>query len=197
MIEVPRVAIFTVYRQNTPQGKDDNHLYTEVVLLDKTYSSTHPLLYQIHVDALTDSGNNYFNKVNQRELHQHAELISCEVLSVDRQKKEILLSNKKTVRYRYLVILNGDPQEAVYGNDKDESLAAAFATLQDAIKLREKLERISIVPQPSRNRRTKAPSATQIVPANLDAMKDLLQKSHTKDMAHNSFQPSRLIEVQT
>ncbi len=198
MIEVPKVAIFTVYKQNQ-QGSGSSHIYSEIVLLDKSLSPTHPLLYQLHVDALAIANSPFFCTSGPPSLQRHAELITGEVSSIDRLKKEIVLSDMSTVRYKYLIVINGELNGAYYSHDKDVALAAALATLQDALKIQSHL--VTCLPsQPVKEKSSvKMPIHTPHLMAedSVKRLQELLNKSQSDSLQKGVFHPRRLSEVQT
>jgi NADH dehydrogenase FAD-containing subunit len=79
---------------------------------------------------------------NPPSLQQNAELISCEVSYIDRQKKEITLSDMSTIRYKYLIVLHGNSNLSSY--EKDEALAAGIPTLSGALRIKNQTERLTV-----------------------------------------------------
>lgn len=193
MIEVPRVAIFTVFRQDKFKPYDNTHLYAEVVLLDKTFSSNHPLLYQLHLDALGIEDPLFNSYATSHSLQQHVELISGEISQIDKQKKVIILSDMSTVRYKYLIVMNGAIQDALSDIEKDEALAAGLSTLQDALKIKQHFNRL-----PSHSAKEGKLPSNGILPLsndNIARMQALLKQSNLSETSKSSLQPRLLLEV--
>ncbi len=195
-MDLPKVAIFSIFREENYKHTEDTDLYCEVVLLDRTYSPTHPLLYQIHVDAFAIAEKKRAPSWNKPSLQQHAELISCEVLQINRQKKEILLIHngvQKTLHYKNLAILNGSSNDSMYGCE-GETLATIYSTLQDALKIRIQLQHL-----PSGQNiggKLKATTPISLEAESLNLLKELLQ-NQPQFAQRNTFTPSKLIELQT
>lgn len=199
-MDLPKIAIFAVYKEGNFSHSGNRRIYSEIVLLDKTFSPEHPLLYKLHLEALRSINNHFLCRAHAPNMHQHAELISCNVISLDPQKKEITVRDESSyetfvVNYDYLLILNGNKDYSLYGGDKDEALAAALAALQNALKIREQLERITQTNIAGLGSSKVRMTGSHIQNDNTLLLDDLIKQSQQK--AKTPLQPRLLLQVQT
>lgn len=190
-IKLPKVAVFTVYRKDKPGAHESNHAYSELVLLDRTHSSYHPLLYKLHLDMLQIENPEKISSSNPPSLQQNAELISCEVSSIDRQKKEIILSDMSTIRYKYLIVLHGDSNLSSF--EKDEALAAGIPTLNEALRIKNQTERLGYTQSSKKNKKN---SAKPVANEQTKLLKALLQSQSTENPT-SPINPRHVLEFQT
>lgn len=192
MFELPKVAIFTVLRDENLRPHEPFHIFCEVVLLDKTLSPTHPLLYQLHVQAVSQ----------QVSFHQHAELIAGEVSYIDRQQREIVLSDTSTIRYKHLIVINGE-NEIGYSTEKSNALTLGLSALNGQLKFRDHMDEIlnALLYQKSKTQ-TKAPlSQIEKKPSkdeDLKLLESLLEISNAVkagSITRKHLQPRHLLEV--
>lgn len=116
------------------QLKDTEH---EVIILDRTnYHLFQPLLYQVATAALSPADI----AVPIRSIFSNQKNISVimeEVISIDKEKKELLLVDRK-LNFDALVLAPG-ARHSYFGNDGWEEFAPGLKTLEDAIEIRERI----------------------------------------------------------
>lgn len=110
--------------------------FAEVVFVDKTHPANKPLLYQLSDPKLSLEQILNICKTNSLSFSREAFLLVGEILSIDKKKKHILLSNKSTVAYNHLVIASGKKPVLSF---QDEELAAALQALTDALRVKPKI----------------------------------------------------------
>lgn len=192
MIEPQKVAIFAVHRQDNLTPFENTHLYSEVVLLDKTFSSNHPLLYRLHLEALGLEDPLFNVSALSKSFHQHVELITGEVSQINKQKKEIILSDMSTVRYKYLIVMNSALHDAL-GVYKDEAFAAGLSTLQDALKIKSYFnERL---PSHSSRKSKLFKNSPNFSIENRELLQTVLKNSNICTSSKPTLQPRILLEV--
>lgn len=116
----------------------EQHLYAEIVLIDKTSSSTNPLLYQLKDTAipLTDHFS-FFNK-GLLASPRDAFVFLGDVNIIDKKKKAIYLNNKNVITYNYLIIAAGT-KPTLLGIMGEDEFAAGLQTLIEAIRVKQKI----------------------------------------------------------
>lgn len=192
IVKLPKVAIFTVYRKDSPEAFENMHLYSELVLLDRTHSIYHPLLYKLHLDMLDEANSKKVCSASPPSLIKNAELISCEVAYIDRQKKEITLADMSTVRYKYLIVLHGDTNLST--TEKDEALAAGISTLPGAVRIQNQIERLSVASSnPSSSKR----SPVKAVPSDQAVLLEQMLRLQPEENAKNPLNARHVLEFQT
>lgn len=126
-------------------------LYAEIVLLDRSNEQMRPVLYQFRDDRI--------HKNSFDEIEKNAFILLGEVDTISRQKKEIYLTNYRTVTYKYLVAASGLRQTSL-GDIHDEELSAGVLALWEALRVRNN----SFPPLTSSNQyEKKSPSLPQVV----------------------------------
>ena len=109
----------------------------EITLIDKTnHHLFQPLLYQVATAALSPADiaipiRSVFSE------NKNVEVLLGEVKSIDRQKKKLYF-NGSELDYDYLVIATGS-RHSYFGKDEWEKYAPGLKTLNDALKIREKI----------------------------------------------------------
>lgn len=110
-----------------------------VIVIDKTnHHLFQPLLYQVATAALSPGDI----AVPIRSLFRHSSNISVimdEAISVDIKNNKVKLSNSE-IDFDYLVISTGS-KHSYFGNDNWSEIAPGMKTLNDALKIREKIIR--------------------------------------------------------
>lgn len=110
--------------------------YAEVVFLDKTHPTQDPIVYQLNDSKLSLTDALSISRTNPNFFSKDSFMYIGEASGVDRKQKTILLSNKNTVVYHYLVILSGTKPIEV---ERDDELVAALQALNDALKMKPKI----------------------------------------------------------
>ena len=110
----------------------------DVWLIDKTnHHLFQPLLYQVATAALSPADI----AVPIREIlspYENVTVLMGEVVSVDKDNKQVVLRNGDRIGYEYLIIGLG-ARHSYFGNDAWEPFAPGLKTLSDALKLRERI----------------------------------------------------------
>lgn len=111
----------------------------DVVLIDRTnYHLFQPLLYQVATAALSPGDiaepiRGIFQK------HKNVQTMMAEVTKIDRNEKRIYFRlGQQSIEYDYLVIATG-ARHSYFGKDEWEKYAPGLKTIQDAIKIRERV----------------------------------------------------------
>lgn len=114
----------------------NNHF--KVILIDKTnHHLFQPLLYQVATAAL--SPRDIASPI--REIFRkspNVQTLMGEVVAIDRIAKTIILQDGQRFRFDYLVIAPGS-RHSYFGKNTWEEFAPGLKTLQDAIRIREKI----------------------------------------------------------
>lgn len=127
-------AIGGHYRdRNTPINWDVT-LFAKVVFLDKTNPSANPQLYQLVDSALADRPPDLI-KSQTFSFNDDAFTHIGEVSEIDKKKKQILLSNRNTVSYTYLVVVSGNKS---HFNFQGHEFSAGLQALVEALKMQDK-----------------------------------------------------------
>lgn len=130
-------------------GSSTQHIFSEVVLVDRTHEGTKPLLFQLNDSTLVAEEDctapNWQGYITMRD-----NLFTAigTVESIDREKKQIRfkleISQQKeikdivavhTISYRHLIITSGTEQD-------EKELSAALIALIDALKIGKKIPSI-------------------------------------------------------
>lgn len=111
-------------------------LFSEVILIDKTHSALHPMIYQLKDKTLPASEHFLDRRIDASTLPREAFILLGEAVMIDRKKKQILLTNKNTVAYNYLIIASGTWPVFTY---HDEKFMAAFQALIEALRIKSKI----------------------------------------------------------
>lgn len=110
----------------------------EVLVIDKTnHHLFQPLLYQVASAALSPGEI----AMPIREILRKQEntiVIMGDVCQIDKTNKQLMLANGEKVDYDYLVLAVG-ARHSYFGNDAWEKYAPGLKTIQDALKIREKI----------------------------------------------------------
>lgn len=110
----------------------------EVILVDKTnHHLFQPLLYQVATAALSPS--NIARPIRSiLKDSENIEVILDEVISIDKDEKNISLRNNEKISFDYLVVATG-AKHSYFGKDHWEEFAPGLKTLTDALTIREKI----------------------------------------------------------
>lgn len=110
----------------------------EAWLIDKTnHHLFQPLLYQVASAALAPGDI----AVPIREIlspFENVTVIMGEVTAIDKDKMEVVLKNGDRIGYEYLIVALG-ARHSYFGKDEWEAFAPGLKTLQDALKVRERI----------------------------------------------------------
>ena len=105
----------------------------EVIFVDRTHPTNRPLLYllsdhHLSLDQLLDQC-----KSQTFGFSRDSFILLGEILSVDKKKKQISMTNKNIVAYNHLVIASG---KKPFLSLQDEELTAALQALSDALRFK-------------------------------------------------------------
>ncbi|MBN4067171.1 NAD(P)/FAD-dependent oxidoreductase [Simkania negevensis] len=110
----------------------------DVLIIDKTnHHLFQPLLYQVASAALSPADIAY----PIREIvsdQSNTSVVMAEVTKIDTEKKEVWLAHDNVFPYDYLVIAVG-ARHSYFGHDEWEEYAPGVKSLQDALKIRNKI----------------------------------------------------------
>lgn len=110
----------------------------DVLLIDKTnHHLFQPLLYQVASAALSPADI----AVPIREIlspYQNITVMMGEVIDIDKEQKQIVLETHERIPYDFLIIGVG-ARHSYFGNDQWEQYAPGLKTIEDALKIRERV----------------------------------------------------------
>jgi len=109
----------------------------EILIIDKTnHHLFQPLLYQVATAAL--SPGDIANPIRSSfRNNKNVNVLLGEVTSVDRKNKEVIL-NENRINYDFLIVAIGS-RHHYFGKNEWEKFAPGLKTLDDALKIREKI----------------------------------------------------------
>src|SRR3990167_10158050 len=110
----------------------------DVWLIDKTnHHLFQPLLYQVATAALSPGDI----AVPIREIlspYENITVLMGAVVSIDKENQQVVLKNGDRIGFEYLIIALG-ARHSYFGNDTWEPFAPGLKTLNDALKIRERI----------------------------------------------------------
>lgn len=109
-----------------------------ITIIDKTnHHLFQPLLYQVATAAL--SPGEIATPIREVLRHQNNIFVMMgDVVSVEKEKKQIILGNGDEIDYDYLILAPG-ASHSYFGNDQWEPMAPGLKTISDALKIREEI----------------------------------------------------------
>jgi hypothetical protein len=110
--------------------------FTEVVFVDKTHPANPPVIYRLSDPRLSLEQIINISKSGSLSFSRNMFVHVGEALSIDKKKKQILLSNNNTLAYNHLVVASGSKQVLSF---KDDELSAALQALTDALRVKPKI----------------------------------------------------------
>lgn len=137
-MEIPKVVIIGVDFKDLKKGATSQHLFAEVVLIDKTQQSLQPLLYQYTHDDQIQDPYLLLSKTDFSALDTKSFMMLGEVVSIDKRNKCIILSNDNTVSYNYLIIASG-AKHGNLGSELTEEFAPGLQALIEALKIKKEI----------------------------------------------------------
>jgi NADH dehydrogenase len=123
------------------------HIFAEVVLIDKTQKSLQPILYRLKKEPGSSHNDLMDVKRHLTSIQRDAFMLVGDVLSIDKKKKMIYLANNNTVSYNYLIVASG-PKHSFEGSNHEEEFAVGLQTLADALKIQKELPLFVLGPKP-------------------------------------------------
>lgn len=114
------------------KSPSSQHLFVEVVMIDKSHDLFNPLLYQIRSDAFLEDQEEFSDFGQKSFLPDVWSSFSLlgEVLFIDKEKKQIYATNEISVTYRHLIVASG-----LEAND-DDDLSRGLHALLEALRVR-------------------------------------------------------------
>jgi NADH:ubiquinone reductase (H+-translocating) len=110
----------------------------DLVVIDRSnHHLFQPLLYQVATAALSP-GNIAMPIREILRDQQNTSVIMGEVITIDKERKEILMAHGEIAKYDYLIIAPG-ARHSYFGHPEWEPLAPGLKNLNDAIKIRENI----------------------------------------------------------
>jgi NADH dehydrogenase len=109
----------------------------DVIIIDKTnHHLFQPLLYQVATAALSpaDIATPVRSILGE---YKNVKVLLGQVNSINRQKKKIFF-NESEIEFDYLIVATGS-RHSYFGKDEWENYAPGLKTLNDALKIREKI----------------------------------------------------------
>jgi hypothetical protein len=134
-IKTFNIGIGANYRDRKDPLSWEMRQFAEIVFIDKTRENTAPQLYQLKDDTICLEELAQW-KTNAAFFPKESFLLVGEIASIDKKRKQILLTNQNVVAYRYLVIAAGTmPVVTVYGDE----FTAGINALIDALRIKAKI----------------------------------------------------------
>jgi len=110
-----RAVIIGVNLRDLETPISGNHIFVDVVFIDKSNEILHPLLYQLKSEAMrSDQDLEQFRRNGYVSLGNNAFAMIGEVLTIDKKKKQIHLQNNDTVTYKHLITATGLSQTQIF-----------------------------------------------------------------------------------
>jgi hypothetical protein len=124
------------YRDRTSPPAWELRIFAEVVLIDKTHDTLHPLVYELKHSMLPlDLDPSGWNAVIHK-LPRDAFVCLGQATTLDKQKKQILLSAGNTVSYNYLIIVAGSKSTSP---ESEDEFSRGVQTLVGALRVKRKM----------------------------------------------------------
>lgn len=144
---INRAVIIGVNQRDLENPTTSPHIYAEVLLIDKSNEILHPLLYQLHSDALSHKdGSSAYYQPGIMPIEDNAFAMIGEVLSIDKTKKLVYLTKNMTVSYKHLIVASGLKQ-SVLGSSHDDKLSAGVNALVEALRVRRNIPEALTFPE--------------------------------------------------
>jgi NADH dehydrogenase FAD-containing subunit len=130
--------IGTDYKERTILNWDGLRV-AEIVIVDKTTPASHPLVYQLKEEGLTPELLLDFLRSRSKSYFFSKEtfLFAGKAHSIDKQKKQIYLTNNSIIAYNALIIASGKKTTVSCVNN--EEFAIALQILNDALRVKNKI----------------------------------------------------------
>jgi len=170
--------------------------FAEIVVIDKTHPSSYPLLYLLNDDKFTQEDLFHLARNKSFSFAKDHFLMVGKVLSIDKSKKHILLTDNNIIAYKLLVIAAGKKQVLL----QETELAAALYTLNNTLRVKPKIP--SSFPDTVK-KTSSTPSKKPAITLKTKPSHPIkhLAHPHTTDKRHKSFDldalDSRIYEVHT
>lgn len=110
----------------------------DVILIDRTnHHLFQPLLYQVATAALSPGEiAEPIRAIFKRQ--KNVLVIMIEVIAIDKQEQKVVLNNKETIDFDYLILAPG-ASHSYFGHYEWEKYAPGLKTVTDALKIRERI----------------------------------------------------------
>lgn len=110
--------------------------FADALFIDKTRSASAPVVYRLNEAKLSLEDALSMSKASSHFYATDAFELMGEATEIDRKQKRIILANKNSVSYTYLVVLSGTKPS---NTPLDHELVAALQALNDALKMKPKI----------------------------------------------------------
>lgn len=124
-MDLPRVQINRSDFRDLKPGLNSQHLFAEVVLIERPPEGGKPMLYQLKKDQISSLHDLDILRQEFIQLPHPAFLQLGHVLEVNMNKKTILMDNNNIVTYKFLLL--------VASIEHQEETSVALHTLKDAL----------------------------------------------------------------
>ena len=110
----------------------------DVILIDRTnHHLFQPLLYQVATGALSPGEiAEPIRAIFKRQ--KNVRVIMREVITIDNREQKVVLKNKETIDFDYLIVATG-ARHSYFGHDEWEKYAPGLKTVTDGLKIRERI----------------------------------------------------------
>lgn len=137
------MSISAVHNKQAQGFSSAQHLVADIVLIDKQQDSLKPLLYQLRNEI--NASDLTVDSHGLVRLPHGAFTMLGEVISIDKKKKIVYLSNENSVGYRYLIIATHTKVNRTSSMREDEFCIGMHALLE-GIKIQKNLPKSLVTP---------------------------------------------------
>lgn len=142
-----QVFIIGVNLRDLHRLPSSQHIFVDVIVIDKSNDILNPLVYQLHSDALSQQDNSSaFYHSNFLKLEDNAFIMIGEVLVIDKTRKMVHLTNQMSVSYKHLIIASGI-KNTLHGAAQEEEFSVGVHALWEALRIRNNIKDSMIVPE--------------------------------------------------
>ena len=170
-----RAVIIGVNIRDLEKPVSSQHVFADVVMIDQSNGILNPLLYQLQSDAFRHTEDtSTIRQHGYMPLEKGAFAMIGEVLSINKLKKLIYLTNNGTVAYKHLVVASGLKQTLLSATH-DSDLAGGLHALIEALRVRNNISESLHFPDVDHLgfQKKKTPNLSQIKPSQEIAIKNL------------------------
>ena len=136
-MEISKTSNISVdYKDRRAPPSWQTHLVADIILIDKTNNALHPTIYQLKDTVVPSNHQILYWKSGAINIPQEAFVLIGEAVTIDKKKKQILLTNNNVISYKYLIITSGSERIFSFRNER---FTAALQALIDALRIKPKI----------------------------------------------------------
>lgn len=142
-----KTFIIGVNLRNMERLPSSQHVFADVVVIDKSNEFLNPLVYQLNSDALSEQDDDSaFYHPGLLKLQDNSFAMMGEVLSIDKSKKMVHLTNQMSVSYKHLIIASGI-RHSLLGSTQEEEFSVGVQALWEALRIRKNITSSMVIPE--------------------------------------------------